>query len=221
MSQEIVGAAARLRLIYGGESPLIVYPSRRKMPPSEALSAAEKALRLDERTLAMAWLDSATTQPNQRGQGFIDMTGQEYGPWKVLRRDLEVRSPDGHWVCQCRCGVEKKKVRGWNLRNNVVVKCRNCGIRWPEKPRKFKHSDMPGKEFDRWTVLRQDTDRKGQKIYWTCRCKCGQIKSVETSTLINHESRGCMRCAAIDRGKKRRNEKNDQIRTGEGDSRSV
>lgn len=61
----------------------------------------------------------------------IDLTGQAFGKWKVLRRHDE-RSPRGavSWVCKCECGTLGKIPTG-NLRGGRSTQCKRCGT--PEK----------------------------------------------------------------------------------------
>lgn len=35
----------------------------------------------------------------------IDLTGQKFGRWTVLKRDTEGKFKDAHWICQCECGT--------------------------------------------------------------------------------------------------------------------
>jgi len=51
----------------------------------------------------------------------------------------------------------------------------------------------PGMIFSRWTVI-QMSERKvfrHQHIHWVCKCKCGKIKEVKSSNLINGMSNSC------------------------------
>lgn len=52
----------------------------------------------------------------------IDLTGQSFGRWHVLRFD-SLRRHKAHWFCQCGCG-KTKIVNGDNLR---LSKTRSCG----------------------------------------------------------------------------------------------
>lgn len=57
----------------------------------------------------------------------IDMTGQRFGRWTVLRRGPNYESPDGfgsaaRWYCRCDCG-NVKLVTGNSLRSGLSTSC--------------------------------------------------------------------------------------------------
>ena len=53
-----------------------------------------------------------------------DLTGQEFGKWKVIERDTESRC-NAYWVCRCECGIVKA-VSGSHLRLGKTTSCRKC-----------------------------------------------------------------------------------------------
>ncbi len=55
--------------------------------------------------------------------------------------------------------------------------------------------DMTGREYGAWTVLRrgQRTDSTG-KVYWECRCRCGNVTEIEGSRLRSKQSLQCAGC---------------------------
>ncbi len=50
--------------------------------------------------------------------------------------------------------------------------------------------NMIGKHFGRWTVL-ELAEKKNKKIYWHCRCECGNEKNVEGYVLRSGQSKSC------------------------------
>lgn len=67
---------------------------------------------------------------------FIDLTGQRFGYWKVLRRvppdavELKNRNqkkPNGEavWYCQCKCG-DVSMIIGSHLRRGLTHGCASC-----------------------------------------------------------------------------------------------
>lgn len=69
------------------------------------------------------WATASEQAQNKRPPGRkIDMTGQRFGRWTVLRFDPEDRREGGRWICQCDCGIERS-VNGPNLRNGQSVSC--------------------------------------------------------------------------------------------------
>lgn len=55
----------------------------------------------------------------------IDMTGQQYGDWTVIRF-LETVKKKTYWLAKCKCGVEQR-VQGPNLRQGLSTCCVACG----------------------------------------------------------------------------------------------
>lgn len=52
--------------------------------------------------------------------------------------------------------------------------------------------DLTGQKFNKLTVLSRDTERKAKgSSYWICRCDCGKIKSVKSSSLRRGEIKSC------------------------------
>lgn len=53
--------------------------------------------------------------------------------------------------------------------------------------------DLTGQTMGRLTVIRRDTSR-GPKVYWYCRCSCGNHTSIQTYDLLfKVRSCGCYR----------------------------
>lgn len=55
----------------------------------------------------------------------------------------------------------------------------------------IKVIDMAGAQIGDWTVLRKDETRSEKYAYWICRCKCGEERSVNGSSLRSGGSKGC------------------------------
>lgn len=54
-----------------------------------------------------------------------------------------------------------------------------------------KAIDLTGKTFNSWTVMaRSGSDKRGNAV-WKCKCKCGEIKDVESSCLRKGISKNC------------------------------
>lgn len=56
-----------------------------------------------------------------------------------------------------------------------------------------KLQDITGNKYNHWTVLKFDK-RKGNDYYWQCKCDCGTIKSVNSSSLKTGRSKCCGLC---------------------------
>lgn len=55
--------------------------------------------------------------------------------------------------------------------------------------------DLTDRVFGRWTVLRRSEKRsRGVRCYWECRCECGNVRDVLTTSLTSGSSTGCEEC---------------------------
>ena len=50
--------------------------------------------------------------------------------------------------------------------------------------------DLTGKRFGYWTVLKR-AQNKGKRVFWLCRCVCGNVKIVQGTSLKNGVSKSC------------------------------
>lgn len=51
--------------------------------------------------------------------------------------------------------------------------------------------DLKGQRFGRLTVLERDHSRPKGHVWWTCRCDCGNICTVQTSALLYNMQSSC------------------------------
>jgi hypothetical protein len=120
----------------------------------------------------------------------IDLTGQTFGRWTVIKRADRATQQigDGHcrWLCECECGTVKD-VSGNTLRNGMS---KSCGCLTKEKH--GPQADLAGCVFGKWTVVSLGEQRDGDTSYrWTCRCECGIVRDVLSGSLLNGESKSC------------------------------
>ena len=54
-------------------------------------------------------------------------------------------------------------------------------------------TDLTNKKFDKWTVLSLDEEKskKGGPYYWICKCDCGTIRSIMSTSLTLGRSKSC------------------------------
>lgn len=114
-----------------------------------------------------------------------DLTGQEFGRLKVLRRAPENRHGRVSWICKCQCGNECI-VTGHELQQGKTKSC-GCLKKLP-----LKKVDLTDQTFGRLTA-RYDTgkrDRKGSVI-WHCTCTCSGEIDVPQDRLVNQNTQSC------------------------------
>ena len=111
----------------------------------------------------------------------IDLTGQRFGKLLVLYEAPKIGDKI-HWMCKCECG-NKKSVSTAHLRNGNVTSCGLC------------EHDFIGRHFGRLEVLsiskRERTASDSVKIYFNCKCACGNNTEVVYQLLKNGKTKSC------------------------------
>lgn len=116
-----------------------------------------------------------------------DESGKVYGDLTVLYKDNTKKGGAAYWICQCSCG-NIISVRGQALREGKT----NCGCK--RKPRVQDTTSLIGKRFGKLTVLERDLSvpsGRGHDAKWICKCDCGNITSVRTTSLNNGHTISC------------------------------
>lgn len=80
----------------------------------------------------------------------------------------------GHalWKCYCDCGNEKI-IRSTNLKGGESKSCGHCG----------QIQISPGMRFSKLIVINKAGTDSNRNIIWDCKCDCGNIKTVASSSL--------------------------------------
>lgn len=114
----------------------------------------------------------------------IDLTGKIFNKLTVIERDLSKTGGQAFWKCQCECG-NIISVGGYELRNGQ----KSCGcLQKEQKPNNFQ--DLTGQVFGKLTVIKQDINFK-ERTHWLCKCDCGNIKSINASSLKRGLTKSC------------------------------
>lgn len=137
----------------------------------------------------------------------IDLTGQVFGRLRVISRAENNKANKAQWLCECECG-NKKIIVGTQLRTGHT---KSCGCLQKEKASKnmietqklgaqTRLVDLTGKTFGKLTVLRRDDVNNSQnKPKWICKCECGNIVSIDGSSLKMNKTKSCG-CLGISEG---------------------
>jgi hypothetical protein len=64
----------------------------------------------------------------KRGRPIIDLTGQRFGRWLVLKPSGSYGKWGTLWLCRCDCGDEKIR-QGGSLRHGLSRGCASCAAR--------------------------------------------------------------------------------------------
>lgn len=54
-----------------------------------------------------------------------------------------------------------------------------------------KMKDLTGQKFGRWLVLYRVNNTKDRRVYWLCKCDCGNLKEVQGYSLLHGCSKSC------------------------------
>ena len=111
-----------------------------------------------------------------------DLIGQKFGMLTVINKTSERSGHSIVWECLCDCGTIKR-VRGSHLTSGAIKSC-GCLV--------STMHDITGEQFGYLTVL-QKTERKGNsgQNYYLCRCQCGNLCEVRSTSLRNGETNSC------------------------------
>jgi hypothetical protein len=115
----------------------------------------------------------------------IDLTGRQFGRWLVLGR-AKNKGQTPYWTCKCDCGTVRE-VHGSHLRGGLT---KSCGC-WNREIAASSFHDLTGKQFHRWTVIRQEGRNKFNEITWLCQCVCGTEKILKSQALVSGVSKSC------------------------------
>ena len=119
------------------------------------------------------------------------LIGKQINKWTIL--DIIVSEDRSHTyaLAQCVCGTIKE-VRLSYIINNKTIDC-GCGFkeRLNETTMK-KYSYLINTQINGWKVLEIiPPNEKNDRAHALCQCKCGTIKQVRISYLINERSKDC------------------------------
>ncbi len=111
----------------------------------------------------------------------IDLKGQRFGDWEVLRKGDHTSGGKLKWACKCGLCGTVKEVSGTDLR---MGKSRNCGCS------SNMLQDLVGQRFGDWTVIER-APSQGKFTRWKCRCSCGRERLILASALRLGRSSSC------------------------------
>ena len=111
---------------------------------------------------------------------YCNLEGQRFGYWTVIK-EVQKKGKHRAYLCRCECGKERIVV-GASLKNGHS---KSCGCK------SIKESDLTGKQFGYWTVIRRDELARNGRARYLCRCKCGSERVVVAKNLKNGSSRSC------------------------------
>lgn len=126
----------------------------------------------------------------------IDLTGQDFGYWHVLKRAENDKNGKAQWLCKCtKCNETIKSVSGGHLRGGRSKQCPKCRVK---KMIESTIKDEKGKTYGFLYVNRKATEEEKPRtdragVYWNCTCtKCGRKNIIVFGDYLrNGDSKSC------------------------------
>lgn len=116
----------------------------------------------------------------------IDLSGQKFDRLLVIGKAINNKENRATWLCLCECGNQKIVVS----KNLINGNTKSCGcLRKEVSSQNFKN-DLSGMVFDRLTVLNEVGNKNG-RIHWLCKCVCGNICEVPSTSLLTANTKSC------------------------------
>ena len=112
-----------------------------------------------------------------------DITGKRFGKLVVKKKIGKTKDGATLWECECDCG-NVTNVRYNSLTGGIT---KSCGCL---KKIGYTFEDLTGKKFNKLTVLERVGTRWRSPL-WKCRCDCGNITYVNSSSLKGGTTKGC------------------------------
>lgn len=128
----------------------------------------------------------------KKPKNFIDLTGNEYENFRVLRQGNGRTTKGGQyiatWICKCVCGKEFE-VDGQKIRDGRVYSC-GC-LRYANRDRFYEN--LVGQKYGRLTVVRRlkPEEVETAQYNWLCRCDCGNLVKTSANKLKTGHTRSC------------------------------
>lgn len=120
-----------------------------------------------------------------------DLSGMRFEKLTVLERDVNKKGNMTYWICRCDCG-NIKSIRRDKLLSKGRDKTYSCGCHRKENRR----IDETGNRYGKLVVIGLKGSRNG-RLYWTCKCDCGNIVHVSGKQLRRDDGKGTRSCGCI------------------------
>ena len=128
------------------------------------------------------------TKERMKNLNFNDLTGQVID-WLTIEGPTNKRS-NGNviWKCKCQCGNDCERSTANLSRKNEFHSCGCYNI----LKLKERLPNLIGQKFGLLTVLElaDELDSSGMRL-WICRCECGAIVKIRTSSLTTGNTTSC------------------------------
>ena len=125
----------------------------------------------------------------------IDLTGQDFGYWHVIKRAENGADGRARWLCLCTACGKEKVVQGAHLR---AGRSTNCGCVRMEKMRQASIKDETGKDYgylhvERMAKKEEQPRQDKDGVWWVCTCThCGRKNVIVFGDYLrNGDTKSC------------------------------
>lgn len=128
-----------------------------------------------------------------------DLIGKRFGRLIVIEKTNK-RSKDRGiiWKCKCDCGNECE-IRGDSLLSGLTKSCGCLQKEYAKVIGKQSAIDISNKKFGFLTALHPTKKRDNGCVVWKCKCDCGNIVYIRSSSLVGGNTISCG-CANLSNG---------------------
>lgn len=116
------------------------------------------------------------------GKNKLDLIGQVFGYWTVIKEVDKNKHGQTQWLCRCKCGNEGI-VTTIALRSG---RSKSCGCYKIQ----MSTNDLKGRQFGRLTPIKIVGKNQRANV-WECKCSCGNTVNVKSTSLMNGTTTSC------------------------------
>ena len=120
---------------------------------------------------------------------FEDLTGQTFNHLTVLQQGVYTKGKLVQWICRCDCGNITRPIRAAHLKDGHT---KSCGCLQSKRTQELARN-LQGEQFGLLKVIKKDETKINYEhgAFWICQCQCGNIVSVQSTSLTSGGTRSC------------------------------
>lgn len=130
------------------------------------------------------------------GKKIVDISGKRYNRLNVLSFNSIINNK-AYFKCQCDCGCFKI-ILGYNITHGFTKSCgclkREVSKKQTKQLAKLNINNLINKRFHRLLVFERAKNPnpiKNRGAYWKCKCDCGNIVVIRSSSLVENKTKSC------------------------------
>lgn len=123
--------------------------------------------------------------PNLIGKKFGRLAVLGFDSGKYIAQNNKCRNT--YWMCECECG-KLTSVRSDLLTHHKTI---SCGCYNKDMIREKHSRNLTGMRFGKLIAVRLTDIKDGKANVWECRCDCGTVKNVRSTSLTSGAITSC------------------------------